>query len=216
MNDYKLKPVQYFSNARNDLIRYIQKRKNQKILEIGAGTCETLLALKENNYSDFVVGVDMIHIEDSNQTNALIDDFVLGNIENIDLNYVNFFDVIILGDIVEHLINPWETLNKISKYLKQGGIIVSSIPNFLYYQNIKTVVLDADFKYQDSGILDRTHLRFFCKKNIIDLFEENKFEITLISSNFDYEKGKKYQLCRIFKFLHKFFVTQYHCVATLK
>ena len=216
MNEYKLKPLKYFSNARNDLIRYIPKKNDQKILEIGAGTCDTLLSLKKNNCSNFVVGVDIISIENSNQSSPLIDDFILGNIEDVDLQYNDFFDVIILGDIIEHLVNPWETLKKISKYLKSGGIIVSSIPNFLYYKNLKKIIIEADFKYEDHGILDRTHLRFFCKKNIVKQFENNQFEISLITSNFDFEKGKKYQVCRILKFLHKFFVTQYHSIAIKK
>jgi len=216
MKDYKLKPKEYFSNARNDLIRYVPKNRKQRILEIGAGTCDTLLTLKNNGYSDFVVGVDLIELDDSNQKNPLIDEFIIGNIEDIDLEYIDFFDVIILGDILEHLVNPWDALNKISKYLRGGGIIISSIPNFLYYKNLFTVVIRADFKYQDQGILDKTHLRFFCKKNIIELFENNNLHVDLVSSRFDIEKGIKYQFCRIFKYFHKFFVTQYHCIASLK
>ncbi|VAW45913.1 hypothetical protein MNBD_GAMMA03-245 [hydrothermal vent metagenome] len=216
MNDYKLKPVKYFSNARHDLIRFIPKRNNQSILEVGAGTCETLVTLKKKQYANFVVGVDLVAIANSNQSNPIVDDFIVGNIESIELNYVEFFDVILLGDVLEHLVDPWVTVKKLSNYLKKGGIIISSIPNFLYYKNLKTVIFDADFKYQDDGILDRTHLRFFCKKNIIEIFESNQFDITLLSSNFDLEKGKKYQLCRVFAFMHKYFVTQYHCVATLK
>ena len=97
--------------------------------------------------------------------------------------------------------------------MKVNGVVIASIPNFLYYENLRTVIFDADFKYEDSGILDKTHLRFFTKKNIIDLFQQNSFDITLISSKFDEDKGKKYFLSKIFKSLHKFFVTQYYVIA---
>jgi len=68
----------------------------------------------------------------------------------------------------------------------------------------------------DDVVLDRTHLRFFAKKNIIDLFQKNSFDVTLISSKFDEEKGKKYFLAKIFKGLHKFFVIQYYVIAKKK
>ena len=76
--------------------------------------------------------------------------------------------------------------------MKDDGLVVASIPNFLYYKNLKTIILDADFKYEESGILDKTHLRFFAKKNIIDLFQQNSLQVTLITSKFDEEKGKTY------------------------
>jgi len=174
------------------------------------------LALKKNGFADFVVGVELMVIENSNQNNPSIDDVIIGNIEKIILKYNNFFDVIILGDVLEHLIDPWTTLKKLKLYLKDDGIIVASIPNFLYYTNLRTILLDADFKYEDSGILDKTHLRFFTKKNIINLFQENSMKVTLITSKFDEEKGKKYFLSKIFKSLHKFFVTQYYIVASKK
>ncbi|HIQ46072.1 MAG TPA: methyltransferase domain-containing protein [Sulfurovum sp.] len=216
MEQYNTKELKYFSNERVDLIKYIPKIKDQKILEIGAGTCNTLLALKKNGFADFVVGVELMVIENSNQNNPSIDDVIIGNIEKIILKYNNFFDVIILGDVLEHLIDPWTTLKKLKLYLKDDGIIVASIPNFLYYTNLRTILLDADFKYEDSGILDKTHLRFFTKKNIINLFQENSMKVTLITSKFDEEKGKKYFLSKIFKSLHKFFVTQYYIVASKK
>ena len=213
MKHYENKEIKYFSNVRNDLIKYVPKIQDQKILEIGAGTCDTLLELKKNGYANFVVGIELMVIEKSNQSNPNIDDLIIGNIEEINLNYEIYFDVIILGDVLEHLIDPWTTLQKIKLSLKDNGIIIASIPNFLYYENLRTVIFDADFKYEDSGILDKTHLRFFTKKNIIDLFQQNSFDITFISSKFDEEKGKKYFLSKIFKSLHKFFVTQYYVIA---
>ena len=100
MKHYESKKIKYFSNIRKDLIKFVPKIQDQKILEIGAGTCDTLLELKKNGYANFVVGVELMVIEKSNQNNPKIDDIIIGNIEKMTLEYENFFDVVILGDVL--------------------------------------------------------------------------------------------------------------------
>ena len=61
----------------------------------------------------------------------LLDGFFEGNIETMRLEFdEGFFDVVILGDILEHLYSPWKTIKLLSKYLRSGGYIIASIPNF--------------------------------------------------------------------------------------
>lgn len=173
---YKEKKEDYYSGVRSDIINLIEGN-GLRILEIGCAKGKTLLKLKEIGKAKEVVGVDINRfLEDKN-----LDNFIQGDIENIELSYKDYFDVIICADVLEHLIDPWKTLKKLKEYLIPGGRVITSIPNFRYFENMYNIFLKGDFKYVDAGILDKTHLRFFCKKNIISLFESAGFKVEKIT-----------------------------------
>lgn len=189
---YQDKNREYFSNLRADLISLIPENEENKILEIGAGTCETLIEIKRLKLAREVVGVELIKLEDSQQDSPDIDRLIIGNIENLESDLPkNYFDVIICGDIIEHLVYPEAALRKLHNHLKQDGIIIISIPNFRDYHILYRVVILADFKYTDRGILDRTHLRFFCKKNIISLLTSAEYVTVSIYSMFQFDKAQR-------------------------
>jgi 2-polyprenyl-3-methyl-5-hydroxy-6-metoxy-1,4-benzoquinol methylase len=73
------------------------------------------------------------------------------------------FDVIVYGDILEHLRNPMEVCVQLNRYLSPAGQIIVSVPNFVHLF-VRLNVLIGRFEYMDRGILDRTHLRFFTLK----------------------------------------------------
>ena len=186
---YEDKKKFYFSNPRIDLINLIPENKDNKVLEIGAGSCETLVAIKNLNLAAEVVGVELMNLENSHQGNSLIDRLIIGNIETIELDLPeNYFDVIICGDVLEHLIDPWATLSKLHKYLKKSGVIIISVPNIREYHILYKILILKDFKYSSSGIMDKTHMRFFCRKNIINLLDKSLFRIVSVSSIFKLDK----------------------------
>lgn len=220
---YDNKQKNYFINVRKDLLDLIpNENKNGTMLEIGAGEGNTLLYAKENNYAKKIYGIELFEIKNSNQNNDQFEEFLIANIETTKLHFDELmFDVILLGDVLEHLVDPYTTLNDLKKFLKPNGVIVASIPNIREWNTMKTIFLKGDFRYDDSGILDKTHLRFFTKKNIIELFEKNNYEIKKIISNNNGSKIKYLKRLRLFKlFLQIFFkellTIQYLVVATKK
>lgn len=70
------------------------------------------------------------------------------------------FDVILMCDILEHLRDPWQTVRNMYRMTRPGGRIVISVPNITYI-GVFSEMLHGQWTYEDSGILDRTHLRFF-------------------------------------------------------
>jgi len=80
------------------------------------------------------------------------------------------FDVIVAADVLEHLYNPWGTLDQMKSLLRDDGYIVISLPHAGHCA-IMASLINGDFEYRDWGLLDRTHIRFFGIKNIIELFE---------------------------------------------
>jgi len=78
------------------------------------------------------------------------------------------FDVIIFADVLEHLTDPWSILAGVTRYLAPGGLILISLPNIANF-GVRVNLLKGQFTYQDFGIYDRTHLRFFTRSTAEDL-----------------------------------------------
>lgn len=87
------------------------------------------------------------------------------------------FDVVTFNDVLEHFAYPWDVLRMVRPLLAPGGVVIASLPNLRNWDALQTLVLDADFPYEDQGIFDRTHLRFFTEKSAARLFAESGFEV---------------------------------------
>ena len=91
------------------------------------------------------------------------------------------FDCIFFNDVLEHLVDPGAALRLAKTLLNPAGDVVACIPNVLQYGNIKRIVLEQDWKYEEFGIMDRTHLRFFTRKSMERLFREEGYSIRQIT-----------------------------------
>ena len=92
---------------------------------------------------------------------------------------IHEFDVAVFGDVLEHLRNPWKVLEETQQLLKSEGYIVASIPN-IAHGAIRLALLQGRFEYTELGILDNTHLRFFTRKTVEELFERSGYFIDVI------------------------------------
>jgi SAM-dependent methyltransferase len=70
------------------------------------------------------------------------------------------FDAILFADVLEHVADPLKVLSFYRQFLKTGGRIVISVPNIASWDR-RLALLGGYFDYADTGIMDRTHLRFF-------------------------------------------------------
>ena len=106
------------------------------------------------------------------------ENLIIGDVESLaELNLPQgHFDVILYGDVLEHLKNPSEAIKKFSRYLKKDGYIVVSTPNIANWR-IRVNLLFGKFDYQESGILDKTHLRFYTKKTLKKMIKKSDFKI---------------------------------------
>jgi len=209
MTFYEQKDSSYFKNIRYDIIDLIPNGEN-KILDIGCGEGKTLLELKKQSKAQYIVGVD---VRPLGQEKSL-DGFFNIDIEHSDLPYSDgFFDVIICADVLEHLIDPWETIRRLKKYLKSGGYLIASIPNIREIRTLYTILMQGDFRYVNAGILDISHLRFFCKKNIRELFEKAGYKIMRLTYDLDHNSKRKLINRLSFGFLEELIVIQYLVIA---
>lgn len=94
------------------------------------------------------------------------------------------FDCIIFADLLEHLVDPWKTLERFVERLAPDGVVVASLPNIRHYTTIRTLLFQGYWPYRDRGIHDRTHLRFFTLRNIRDLFASSGLTIRKLDRNY--------------------------------
>lgn len=216
--NYNEKAPDYFSNIRKDLINLIDANaKDLKILEVGAAYGETLYYLKQNGIAAEAVGVDIFEDTKNKQNYKPLDRFIFGDIEKIELpEYNQYFDLILLPDVLEHLFEPKSVLETLKKYLKEDGKIIVSMPNIRYYSALYKIVFKGDFKYEESGIFDYTHVRFYCRKNIQELLETAGYTTLKQESSIKNYQGKSLsKLINLITFgiFEEFFSTQYFFVV---
>lgn len=190
--NYNDKAPEYFSNIRKDLINLLEpSQKNLKVLEVGAAYGETLNYLKQTQVAIETVGIDIFEDVKNKQNYKSVDRFIFGNIEELELSeFENYFDLILLPDVLEHLIDPKKVLDKLNKTLKNDGCIIVSMPNIRHYSALYKIFFKGDFSYEESGIFDYTHLRFYCRKNIKELLESSNFTVIKQVSSIKNYEGK--------------------------
>ena len=87
------------------------------------------------------------------------------------------FDCVVFNDVLEHMEDPWSALATTVKHLEPGGTVVASIPNVRNIEVLYPLLTRGTWRYHDQGLLDRTHLRFFTKSSMRDLFEDSGFVV---------------------------------------
>jgi|GEM_PF-432883 len=151
--------------------------RNKNVLEVGTSTGYISRILKERGNT--VTGIE-IDPEAGEIAGQHCDTMIIGDIEKLDLDaYLtpSSFDVIVFGDVLEHLVSPEDVLRKVKKYLRPDGYLAVSLPNVCHGDVILNLLM-GDFKYTSMGLLDATHLRFFGLRNIIDLFSRCGYFVT--------------------------------------
>jgi len=173
----------YYANERLELIELVEPGA-RRVLEIGCGFGNTSAAIKKNRHAKEVWGVEVVPVAAQKaMENPALDQVFCGDITVIvDELPENGFSHVIAGDVLEHLVDPWTTLAKLHSRLESGGKFICSIPNICTLSFIAGLLLTRRFEYKDSGVMDRTHLRFFARKDIKIMFEDAGFTDIRISA----------------------------------
>ncbi|TCP64120.1 glycosyltransferase [Baia soyae] len=151
-----------------------------RVLDIGCGE-GNLGSILKGHFGTEVYGIEkspeLAKMAAEKLTNVLCED-----IETCSLPFEDdFFDQIILSDVLQHLNDPWATLKKVKSYLKPSGTIVARIPNVAHI-SILMDLLDGRWEYANNGLLDEKHLRFFTRQEIVSLFEKAGYEIISVKN----------------------------------
>ncbi len=179
-NLYEFKSDDYFSAARKEILS-LMPTFSDRVLEIGCGSGQTLQLIKHLKLCKYTVGIELFE-QAAKNANARVDRVYQLDIEKegapIDLGQ---FDLILILDVLEHLVDPWTVLNRIkSNHLKADGKIIISLPNVRHVTSTLPLLINGEFEYKERGILDKTHLRFFTRKSGEKMLEQAGLKIEKI------------------------------------
>jgi 2-polyprenyl-3-methyl-5-hydroxy-6-metoxy-1,4-benzoquinol methylase/glycosyltransferase involved in cell wall biosynthesis len=152
-----------------EFIRHLRADRSARILEIGCATGFFGMFLKEHGYE--VWGIEMSP-QQAKIASERLDYVYTGKIEDFlssEIAEGKTFDFIVFGDVLEHLVDPLDVLKSCLPILAPGGAILASIPNVAHL-GVRLMLLEGRWEYSPFGILDNTHLRFFTRQSIMDLF----------------------------------------------
>jgi SAM-dependent methyltransferase len=142
-----------------------------RILDLGCSS--GLLSEKLRARGHFVVGVDQ---SEAPGVRSRTDSFFVADLERgIPPEAGSGFDLVVAGDVVEHLSRPVDALRQIYSVLRPGGQVFLSVPNFGHWYPRLRVALGV-FGYDRRGILDATHLRFFTRTSLRRLTKRAGFD----------------------------------------
>jgi SAM-dependent methyltransferase len=205
---------QYHAQTRWDLIEFVPDT-GSRVLEIGCGTGNTGAALKKLGRAAEVVGIEC-EPAPAQRAAEQLDRVVTTDIEDEALALPQeYFDCIIAGDVLEHLQNPWAAVDRLRPCLKPGGRFIASVPNIRYWRVLKDLVFAGRWEYGPSGILDRTHLRFFTRRTLASLFDPAHFAVERIVPRFAFwprSKSRFFNRLTLGRF-EEFLTSQYIIVA---
>lgn len=153
--------VSYYNNYRSEMNPFLPG-SYETVLEIGCG--EGLYRQNCLPAAEYW-GVEP-HKESASKAMEKIANVLNGTFEEVATKIPDsYFDLVICNDVIEHMIDPDVFLEKKGK-MKPGAMLVGSVPNVRFLPNLLELLVQKDWAYMDSGILDRTHLRFYTQKSL--------------------------------------------------
>jgi O-antigen biosynthesis protein len=169
-----------------EIVKFILKGASSgaRILDVGCGTGKLAAALK-GKLTCYICGIELDK-EAGNMAKSSCDEVVIIDLEKLIDKSITFapgikYDVIIFGDVLEHVTSPEYLLQYFYALLEDKGYIIASLPNVANWM-VRLGLFFGNFDYS-GGILDQGHLRFFTYKSARKLLEDNGYRVVAVVNN---------------------------------
>jgi len=157
------KPPGYFEQDRGELVRRLP-RPLGRVLDVGCGEGGTGRSLREAGAAS-ITGVE-IDADAAAVASASYDEVLVGAVEEQLDALAGPFDTILLYDVLEHLVDPWELLRRLHRVGVDGARVHVSVPNARHWTLLRDLALRGTFGYTDAEHRDVTHLRWFTRSDL--------------------------------------------------
>lgn len=174
--DMKQTPIH---EIHNDEVLKLIPSTSKRVIEIGCSSGALAREFKKIHPDTHWVGVE-IDPDYAELAKRYCDKTVVQNLDHCSPDFFQEYancDCWIFADVLEHLRDPWSVFKNIRNVIPENGCIVACVPNAQNWSLIARLAV-RDFRYEDMGLLDRTHLRFFTRLTIYELFEGQGFRIS--------------------------------------
>lgn len=202
----------YFEGSRPEVANLVPE-SCRSILDVGCGFGGLGRQLRSRGFNE-LYGIE-INPDATPRLEGIYAQHWIGDVEKLALPLPDeSLDCVIFADVLEHLVDPWGALHRYLRLLRSGGTAIISIPNVRNIALIYRLLVKGRWDYEDSGLLDRTHLRFFTRHSVGALVEGGGLLIDQWHANRDHYKGGRKLLSSTLKlFVDDIDICQYIVVA---
>ena len=168
---YRNKAPAYFSGARHDFVRRLPKDATASILEVGCGTGATGALALASGRAQRYTGIELFESA-AVEARKVLTEVITGDVERLDLDFgPTAFDALIMSEVLEHLVEPQRTIEKLVRSLRPGALVLASSPNISHWRVIRELI-QGRFNLADQGVFDRTHMRWFTPSTFAAMFRD--------------------------------------------
>jgi 2-polyprenyl-3-methyl-5-hydroxy-6-metoxy-1,4-benzoquinol methylase len=164
--------------ARVDLVAKLPPGAGS-VLDVGCSRGATAEILRRAGVRR-VVGIEP-DPQDAVEAGRVCDRLIPSPLEEVTDDFPGEFDAVLFGDVLEHLPDPAAALTRVRPWLSASGVVVASVPN-LGHWSILSDLLEGRFDYVPYSILSGTHVRFFTRRTLTDLFESCAYRVETIEA----------------------------------
>ncbi len=203
----------YSSFIRTDVF-HLLPQNCERVLELGPAQGKTLGALKQIRKCSFTAGVEFAE-ESAIAARKSFDEVLCGNVEQLSFpDHWNDFNLVLCLDVLEHLVDPWRMVERLSARMADDGVLIVSLPNVSYWKVSLALALFGKWTLTDAGVLDRTHLRFFVRDTAMELVDQPGLTLSHIEAGNLRPRSKRYVANKLtLGLFERFFASQYYIVA---
>jgi SAM-dependent methyltransferase len=177
-----------------DVVQLVDREA--RVLELGPATGYMSRAFAGRGCT--VIGIEL-DPEKAARAEEFCERVIVGDLDSVDLDQElgeERFDAIVAADVLGHLRDPLKAVEKLKAFLKEDGYFVISVPN-VAHGSIRLSLLGGNFEYQESGLLDSTHLHFFTRDSLEELLDKadlglalmHRHELNLDASEVPFDPG---------------------------
>lgn len=174
----------YYARARSEILPHLPTRLT-RLLDIGCGEGVTSSLIRSQHPGlGWIGGVELVPAAAA-KAEKVLDQVWCGNLETLAFEQsipAGSIDAILCLDVLEHLVDPWQMVRRLSPLLHPEGHLIISVPNVRNWKFIRKLLFKGEFRYTDAGLLDRTHLRFFVRDTARELSESGGLKVTTLEN----------------------------------
>ena len=173
-----------YENPRPELQRHIPAGA-RRVLDLGCASGALGAALQARGAH--VVGVER-DPQYAARARERLDQVVEADLESLDPAPLGRFDVLVAGDVLEHLIDPWAVLRRFAGIVEPDGTVVVSLPNVRHWETTFAIAVQGRFPRRNEGVFDVTHLRWFTLHDAWSLVEQAGLTVTDVERRIRYRR----------------------------